>query len=140
MFTMRLLWIRRLCNGRFADFYQLNGKSATKSPLFYLCWQITPFNRASLPWNWDGDSNGQIILVVHITVTALFFLLLNKTKFNTWSLHSENRCKSILEQQIEFHLQKSISLAVFLTKSSVQVWISAVFERKWLVVEFSFGR
>ena len=51
-------------NGRFADFYQLNGKSATKSPLFYLCWQITPFNRASLPWNWDGDSNGQIILVV----------------------------------------------------------------------------
>ena len=72
--------------------------------------------------------------------TALFFLLLNKTKFITWSLHSQNRCKSILEQQIEFHLQKSISLALLkavskcefklFLKESSQLLNSVLFDSK----------
>ena len=77
-----------------------------------------------------GRGIPNISFIVDTLFTALLFLLSNKTKLNTWSLHSESLCKSILEQKIEFHLKKLISLALFLTKSRFQVWIQAVFWKK----------
>ena len=41
--------------------------------------------------------------------TAIFFLLSNKTKFNTWSLLSQSWCISVLEHNFELFLHTSSS-------------------------------